>query len=116
MKLVMCMVDFLIPVLMLAFGLVFWRCPSREVDKWYGYRTRRAVKSPEAYVYAQTRMGKIWSSCSIPLAGLTLAAVLFWKDSGSFEDVVSLLILAIQLAVMLLGMIPVECSLKRKFG
>ena len=52
MKLVMCMVDFLIPVLMLAFGLVFWRCPSREVDKWYGYRTRRALKSPEAYVYA----------------------------------------------------------------
>ena len=45
-----------------------------------------------------------------------MAAVLFWKDSGSFEDVVSLLILAIQLAVMLLGMIPVECSLKRKFG
>ena len=45
MNMVMILVDFLIPALMLLFGLAMWKAPSHKVDKWYGYRTRRALKS-----------------------------------------------------------------------
>ncbi len=78
MKLVMCMVDFLIPVLMLAFGLVFWRCPSREVDKWYGYRTRRALKSPGVRLCADPN-GENLEFLQHSACRAESAAVLFWK-------------------------------------
>ena len=46
MEYVMVLVSFLIPALMLLFGPAMWKCPSGEVDKWYGYRTKRSLKSP----------------------------------------------------------------------
>ena len=41
MVMVMILVDFLVPVLMLLFGMALWKAPPDSVDKWYGYRTKR---------------------------------------------------------------------------
>ena len=112
---VMVLVSFLIPALMLLFGPVLWKCPAREVDRWYGYRTKRALKSPEAYVFAQVKLGRIWTVAGAVLAGLTLAAVLV-LGAAYFSEKVSLAALSIQLGVMLLCMVPVERALKKKFG
>lgn len=114
MNLVMVLTDFLIPALMLLFGLVFWKAPSDKVDKWYGYRTKRALKSREAYVFAQVRMGRIWTEAAIPMAVLTLVCVLLLRESGDFP-LISLGVMGVQAGVMLLCMIPVELALKKKF-
>ena len=112
---VMTLVDFLIPCLMLLFGLVFWKAPSNKVDKWDGYRTKRALKSREAYVFAQIRMGKIWAAAAIPLAAITLPLVLLYRRAAEFEKI-SLAIVGAQILAMLLCMIPVERALKKMFG
>lgn len=115
MVMVMILVDFLVPVLMLLFGMALWKAPPDSVDKWYGYRTKRALKSQEAYVFAQIRIGKIWTAASVPLAALTLGLVLAFREHQEFETI-SLAVLAGQIVVMLLCMIPVEMALKKKYG
>ena len=111
MVMVMILVDFLVPVLMLLFGMALWKAPPDSVDKWYGYRTKRALKSQEAYV----RIGKIWTAAAVPLAALTLGLVLAFREHQEFETI-SLAVLAGQIVVMLLCMIPVEMALKKKYG
>ena len=115
MNMAMALTDFLIPALMLLFGLVFWKTPSDKVDKWYGYRTKRALKSKEAYVFAQVRMGRIWAAASIPMAAATLAFVLIFRENGGFPQI-SLAVMGGQAGIMVLCMIPVELALKKKFG
>lgn len=115
MNMVMILVDFLIPALMLLFGLAMWKAPSHKVDKWYGYRTRRALKSREAYVFAQIRMGRIWTWTALLLgAAALILALIFGRDPGFTK--ISLALLGGQVLVMVLAMIPVERALKKKFG
>ena len=115
MEYVMVLVSFLIPALMLLFGPAMWKCPSGEVDKWYGYRTKRSLKSPEAYVFAQVKIGKIWTAAGGILAALTLAVILI-LGANRFAEAAALPALGIQLGVMLLSLLPVERALKKKYG
>ena len=115
MDMVMAGIDFLIPALMLLFGLAFWKAPSKKIDKWYGYRTKRALKSQEAYMFAQVRIGRIWTAVSVPLAAAALLLVLLCGGREDFTQI-SLAILAGQVVIMLACMWPVERALKRKFG
>ena len=77
--------------------------------------TWRALKSREAYVFAQVRMGRIWTWTALPLgAAALILALLFGTDPGFTK--ISLALLGGQVLVMVLAMIPVERALKKKFG
>lgn len=56
------------PVLMMIFGVFFMKCPPEDINKLYGYRTRRSMKDQQAWDFAQRYWG--WCSLYTGLVGL----------------------------------------------
>lgn len=71
-------VDLLIPLVMVIFGAIFTRRPPKNINGFYGYRTRRSMESPEAWRYAHQVFGQTWMRWGtiLLLATLTLFLIL----------------------------------------
>ena len=113
----MALSDLLIPVAMLVFGGIFRVAPPKDINVWYGYRTRRSMATPEAWDFAHRYAGKIWLHLGIWTLALTAAALalLFGRD----EDTVSWAGLGVMMAqiVPMIMVIPLtERALKKNFG
>ncbi len=49
-----------IPVAMVALGLILWRCPPKGPNWLIGFRSRRARASDTVWAFAQNLAGKLW--------------------------------------------------------
>ena len=94
-------------VVMLAMGLLSWRCPPKGVCWYFGYRSRRARASDEVWLFAQHFVGLLWTIAGggLTLAGLILCYVLLGKDdvgrcfsAAIFLGIAAALVLGIILA------------------
>lgn len=106
----------LIPAVMIIFGALFKRSAPKEINYIFGYRTERSMKNQETWSFAHKLCGKIWLVCGIALVPASVIPMLF--VIGKSENVigtVSTVIVFIQLAVLLLSLIPVEKALKSNF-
>ncbi|MBQ2729242.1 MAG: SdpI family protein [Clostridia bacterium] len=106
----------LIPLLMIIFGLVFRKCPPKEVNYIYGYRTPLSTKSQETWDFAHKYMGRLWLLFGIiilipSIIGMVLVIGLDEDTVGYTGMVITL----IQLFVMMIPIIPTERALKKNF-
>ncbi|VEJ35943.1 Predicted integral membrane protein [Aedoeadaptatus ivorii] len=69
----------LVPIIMIVFGWLLYARGPKEINPTYGYRTKRSMKSPEAWQFAQKFFGKIWLVTDIVLA---VAGLLFCSLRG----------------------------------
>lgn len=105
-----------VPLIMLIFGIVFLKKSPNKINPVYGYRSRRSMKSIEAWKFAHYLCAKIWLYTGIVMLLLTiLAMLLVLKKSEETIGTVAQIVIYVQLAVLLLSIIPVEASLKRNF-
>lgn len=105
-----------VPLIMLIFGIVFLKKSPNKINPVYGYRSRRSMKSIDAWKFAHFLCGKIWLYAGIVMLLLTiLAMLLVLKKSEETIGTVAQIVIYVQLAVLLLSIIPVEASLKRNF-
>ncbi len=105
-----------IPLLMLFVAIIFLKKTPNSINPVYGYRSRRSMKSPEAWRFAHYLCAKIWLFASLILLPLTILSMLLVLNKS--EDIVGLvgtITLYVQLAVIVLSIIPVEIALKRNF-
>jgi len=106
----------LIPGVMLLFGWIFRKHPPKQINSFYGYRTRRSSASQAAWDFAQVTMGKLWWRWGWVLLALSVAAQLpFLQAEESTISKISGLVCGAQVAVLLLSIWPVERALKRQF-
>ena len=105
----------LMPAIMLGFGRYFSKHAPKNVNPLFGYRTKLSMKNEKTWEYAHKKLGKLWS---------TLGAVLFFSPVPLFfvinadHDTLGLIgsiILYVQIAVLILSIIPIEIALRRKF-
>lgn len=106
----------LIPLLMLATGLVFSRRTPKSINYLIGYRTRRSMINQETWNFANRTMGRIWITWSLLLLIPSILVLFFLKTrvEQNLETWIVVLTL-VQLAVLILSIIPVERALKAKF-
>lgn len=109
--------SFLCPLLMLGFGLISLKHPPKTINSWYGYRTSRSMKSQAAWDFAHRYCGRLWIRLGLVLLGISLAVLvpvglLAGDTAGS---IAALILLAVQIAVLLGSIVPVEQALKRNF-
>lgn len=109
--------NLLIPAVAIWYGRRFQANPPREPNGVFGYRTTRSMKNRDTWNFAQRKMGQVWGRrglVMLPLAvvcqGLTLLCptvdgMCLW----------SLPITVVEVALLLLSMIPVERALKVNF-
>lgn len=68
-------VDLIIPITMIIFGILFIKRPPYRINSVYGYRTRRSMASQEAWDYAHQLCGKAW----LGIGGILLCFIIVGK-------------------------------------
>ena len=105
-----------VPLIMLIFGIVLTVKPPKSVNGIYGYRTARSQKSQEAWDYAQRLTGKwwTWTGAALLLVTITAITISYFLFYEQFENV-SATATTLNVALLILTIIPVEYSLKKNF-
>ena len=52
--------NLILPVLMIVLGKVFMKKPPKQINGFYGYRTRRSMKNQAAWDFSHLYCGKLW--------------------------------------------------------
>ena len=113
---IMLLVILLMPLMMVGFGLLLMKNPPKKINSYYGYRTRRSVRSQETWDFAHYYFGKLWLVCglvSLPISLVPLCLVL-----GKSEQVISvagLIVLGIQTLLLLVTILLTERALMKNF-
>lgn len=109
--------NLLIPAVAIWYGRRFQANPPREPNAWFGYRTARSMRNRDTWNFAQRKMGEVWGRWGfvmLPLAVLAQALTLLAPTVESM-CLWGLPITAVEAALLLLSMIPVERALKKTF-
>ena len=114
----MLVMNLLIPITMISFGHSFEKKPPKiERSKFaFGYRTVMSMKNADTWEYAHRFFGKLWFRFGIVLGLISIIPWFFVigkdKDTIGFAG---LIISYVQMAVMLIPVIPSEISLRKRF-
>ena len=109
--------NLLIPAVAIWYGRRFQANPPKEPNAWFGYRTTRSMRNRDTWNFAQRKMGEVWGRWGfvmLPLAVLAQALTLLAPTVESM-CLWSLPITAVEAALLLLSMIPVERALRKTF-
>ena len=108
--------NLLMPLIMLIFGYCMYKNPPKEINGLVGYRTTMSKKNKDTWLFAHNYCGRLWIKLGLILLLPTiLAQIPFVHSSDNTIGIVTLIIEAIQLAVLLGSIVPVEKALKRNF-
>lgn len=108
--------DLLVPAVMILFGRRFLRDPPKEINATFGYRTDMSMKNAETWRFAHEYCGRLWLRVGLIL--LAPSAVPLLCVLGRETDAVGITCAAVcgvQIAVMLLTILPVERALRKNF-
>ena len=101
-------------------GAVFWACPPRQINEFYGYRTIRSRKSQEAWDFAQKYSAKMMTV--LGLVALAVASIAHWLRSRLClnSEYVMLYDIGITAVLVVMVVIPsivmTEIKLRKRFG
>ena len=109
--------NLIVPVILLTAGIMNLRNPPEKITWSRGYRSRRSMKSQEAWEFAHRYSGRLWSSCGAVLLFMTIVVMVWlYGKPRRTESVIGGIFCILQCLVMAFSMLPTELALKRKFG
>ena len=101
-------------------GAVFWACPPRQINEFYGYRTTRSRKSQEAWDFAQRYSAKLLTIFGFAALIVAAAAHLFRNRLCVNYDYLMLYDVCITLLLPIIVVLPpivlTELELRKRFG
>lgn len=94
---------------------MFRHCPE-EINSVFGYRTKRSMKSIDAWKFANDYCGRLWQKIGLILIVPTVVAQLLLLNKGKNAiSIASLVIISVQTVILLITIIPTENALKKNF-
>ncbi len=106
----------LIPGIMILFGWLLWKHGPKDINSFYGYRTKRSRKNVESWQFAQEYFGRLWFKLGLILFPVSLIAYIpFIHGNQDQLGVVGLIIMTVQMLIILWPIIPTERQLKKRF-
>ena len=110
-------ISLLFPILLIPIGRTLEKAPSKEVNKFIGYRTSMSMKNAETWVFAQKYWGRkvfFFSLLALPLAVVLMLFAL--NASIVFMVFYGVAVMAIVLAFVLIpSILLTEKALKANF-
>ena len=101
-------------------GVVFWMCPPKKINEFYGYRTTRSCKSQEAWDFAQRYSAKLMTIFGLAALIVAAAAHLFRNCLCINSDFLMLYDVCITLLLPIIVVLPpivlTELELQKRFG
>ena len=115
-KIFMFLIVLLIPAIMIGFGAYFQKMGPKNINRIFGYRTARSMKSQETWTFAHRYIGRIWFFLGWILLALSILSMLLLaqKDRDLVGNI-GTIVLYVQLTVLILPLIPTEWALHRRF-
>ena len=112
----MLIVDLLIPAAMIGFGHRFRTRPSERINRAFGYRTARSMKTKDTWVFAHEHCGRVWLRLGSVLLPLSVLALLpFFGKEVVTVSIAGGIVCCVQVAFLVAALIPTELALKRTF-
>ena len=114
----MLVMNLLTPLVMIIYGRIFEKKPPKIARSKFafGYRTVMSMRNEETWEYAHRFFGKLWFRFGIAVGVISIIVLFFFigkdKDTIGFAGMI---ICYVQLAAMLLPVIPTEILLRRRF-
>lgn len=106
----------LIPLVMIIFGRKIKKNAPKEINYIYGYRTTMSTSSKDAWDFAHKYIGRLWFALGITMLIPSIIAMILVigldKDTVGYTGTV---ITFMQLAFMVIPIIPTEIALKKNF-
>ena len=116
MKFFLYITGLLVPTIMVASGWFMHKHPPKNINFIIGYRTARSMRSKEAWIFAQKKIGLLWKKTgTIALAASAVIQIPFFFLSVDAFSIACTVLMFLQLALLMLTIPPVERALKKKF-
>lgn len=106
----MFIINLLIPAAMIIIGYMMYKHPPKSINWWYGYRTKRSMKSMDTWKFAHDYCGRLWLKTGFVLLALSIIAMLPVKGTSD-EQLGNIIILMILIQSCVL-IVPVFLSKK----
>lgn len=108
--------DLFIPLVMVVFGIIMLKRPPKNINNFYGYRTARSMKNIETWKFAHRICGKLWLALGIAsVFPSIIVPCLFYGDTVKAVGITSVIICAVQIAMLILSVIICELMLIKNF-
>jgi uncharacterized membrane protein len=108
--------NFIVPFMMLYFGVKFRTIKPLTTNGLYGYRTAMSMKNEETWRFAHQYCGKLWirlgSYLLIPSVIISTIEFVFFIDNHRSMVIIYLILLTI---ILMASTFPVERALKKNF-
>lgn len=109
----------IIPLLMVGFGAYFRKNAPKEINPYFGYRTKRSMRNQKTWQYAHKHCGNLWFVIGLIMLLLSYALMVVMlltlnRDSATVGTYGSI-ICGIQCVVLIASSFPTEFALKKKF-
>ena len=109
--------NLLTPLIMWGAGEMLLAWPPKEINGIVGYRTRRSMVNQDTWDFANRQAGLIWRRWGLGMLAAVLAGML--PMLGRVDDGMvygwGMAILAVEMIVLCVSIVPVERALKRTF-
>ena len=105
-----------IPAVMLVAGISMQKHPPKNINGFLGYRTARSMKNKDTWLFAHETCGQLWKKIGFVLLPLSVLVQLPFVHADTDRiSSMTLILEAIQIAVLLVSIYPVEKALKTTF-
>ena len=108
--------NLILPVLMIVLGKVFMKKPPKQINGFYGYRTRRSMKNQAAWDFSNFFCVKLWRKMGWFM--LPVSTTVMFLVIGKSDDIVGVVggaVITAECMVLLSSIILVERALAKQF-
>lgn len=112
----MLIMDILIPLTMIVFGIYFMKIAPQKINAVFGYRTNMSMKNRNTWEFAHKYCGKLWFLCGIVLLPVSVFVMLFViKEEINTIGITGGIVSIVQIITFVCTLFPTEAALKKKF-
>jgi uncharacterized membrane protein len=106
----------LVPIAMISIAMRFGKNPPKKINHLVGYRTTRSMKNTATWEFANCYCAKLWWRIGWIMLPLSVIAMLFsFGREIDYIGMYGFVVVLVQLAFLILSILPVESALKREF-
>ena len=112
----MLVINLLIPMIMIGFGIRFMNKPPKKINKLFGFRTTLSMKNMDTWIFAHKHCGKLWRNIglSIIIPSMIATFIALGREETN-ADVFTAIHIGIQIIIMLISSFFTEKALHENF-
>ncbi|MGY0374597.1 SdpI family protein [Clostridium sp. JNZ J1-5] len=115
-KIFIFVINLMIPVTMLFFGIVFRKHGPKNINGIYGYRTSMSMKNKETWEFAHQYCGRLWIKLGLVMLIITIiASALVFTFDDDVRGIIETVLVTTQTIILIASIFPVESALKKNF-